>query len=45
MYDFLCRYLPDWVAEILLVIWYLLLIIAILKCLQVPPGEFRYGNL
>lgn len=45
MYALLLRYLPPRAAQVLLVLWYALLIAAVLLCAGDAPGEFRYGDL
>ena len=42
MYGFLKRYLPDPVADVLMALWYVLLILAVLYCVFEPQAEFRY---
>lgn len=45
MYAFLRRHLPPWLAVVVLVSWYALLMTAIWLCWSAPVGEFRYGRL
>ena len=45
MYGFLLRYMPPWAAEVVLILWYIVLIVMILRALDAPSGEFRYGDL
>ena len=42
MYGFLQRYLPDLMADILMALWYVLLILAVLYCASEPQAEFLY---
>lgn len=42
MYGFLKRYLPGPMADVLMAIWYELLILAVLYCASEPQAEFRY---
>ena len=42
MYGFLKRYLPDLMADILMALWYVLLILGVLYCASEPQAEFRY---
>ena len=45
MYNFLLRYLPPWLAEVLLVLWYAVLIVLVLLLASQDPGDFRYGRM
>ena len=46
VYVFLRRYLPPWLAGTLLVLWYALLLLLVLRAAWLlPEGEFRYGDL
>ena len=45
MFEHLCRWMPPRVAAAVLVVWYILLIFAILWCWNADPAEFRYGNI
>lgn len=42
MYDFLLKYVPQKWANIGMVFWYTLLVLAILYLLQVGEADFRY---
>jgi len=42
MYGFLQRSLPGLMADILMALWYVLLILAVLYCASEPQAEFRY---
>jgi hypothetical protein len=42
MYGFLKRYLPGPAADVLMALWYALLILAVLYCAVEPQAEFRY---
>jgi hypothetical protein len=42
MYGFLRRYFPGVAADILMALWYVLLILAVLYCAFEPQAEFRY---
>jgi hypothetical protein len=42
MYGFFKRYLPDPAADVLMALWYVLLILAVLYCAFEPQAEFRY---
>ncbi len=42
MYGFLKRHLPGPVADVLMALWYVLLILAVLYCAFEPQAEFRY---
>jgi len=45
MYDLLRRLLPPRWADAGLVLWYLLLLLLVLRYAWTPAGEFRYGGL
>jgi hypothetical protein len=45
MYAFLMKYMPALAAEIILVIWYTALILAVILNWDLPQAEFRYGNM
>jgi hypothetical protein len=42
MYGFLRRYLPGAVADVLMALWYVLLVLAVLYCAFEPQAEFQY---
>ena len=42
MYGFLKRYLPGPMADVLMALWYVLLILTVLYCASEPQAEFRY---
>jgi hypothetical protein len=42
MYGLLKRYLPSLVADVLMALWYVLLLLATLYCAFEPQAEFRY---
>ena len=42
MYGFFKRYLPGPAADVLMALWYVLLILAVLYCTFEPQAEFRY---
>ena len=42
MYSFLKRYLPSPMADVLMALWYVVLILAVLYCASAPQAEFRY---
>lgn len=42
MYGFLKRYLPGPAADVLMALWYVLVILAVLCCVFEPQAEFRY---
>jgi hypothetical protein len=42
MYGFLKRSLPGPVADVLMALWYVLLLLAVLYCVFEPQAEFRY---
>jgi hypothetical protein len=42
MYGFLKRYLPSPLADVLMAMWYVLLILAVLYCSFEPRAEFQY---
>ena len=42
MYGFLKRHLPGPLADILMAMWYALLILAVLYCVFEPQADFRY---
>jgi hypothetical protein len=42
MYGFLKRNLPGPVADVLMALWYVLLILVVLYCVFEPQAEFRY---
>jgi hypothetical protein len=42
MYGFLKSHLPGPVADILMALWYALLILAVLYCVCEPQADFRY---
>ncbi|HEX2278014.1 MAG TPA: hypothetical protein VHN13_12910 [Candidatus Tectomicrobia bacterium] len=42
MYGFLKRHLPNPVADVLMAVWYVLLILAVLYCAFEPRAEFQY---
>jgi hypothetical protein len=42
MYGFFKRYLPGPAADVLMALWYVLLILAVLYCVFEPQAEFRY---
>jgi hypothetical protein len=42
MYGFLKRYLTGPAADVLMALWYVLLILAVLYCAFEPQAEFRY---
>ena len=45
MYGFFKRYLPGPAADVLMALWYVLLILAVLYCAFEPQAEFRYVKL
>jgi len=45
MYPFLCRHVPRPLADLLIVIWYVLLIVLVAAGFSISPAEFRYINL
>lgn len=45
MYSFLRKVLPERAANVLIVIWYVILVILIYLLWFVPHGEFRYMKL
>ena len=45
MYGFLQSFLPRWLAEGLLILWYAALIALVLLLFDVAPGDFRYGHI
>lgn len=45
MYAFLRRHLPRWLAEVVLVLWYVVLLTLVILLSGSPAGEFRYGLL
>ena len=42
MYGFLTHYLPSPMADVLMALWYVLLILTVLYCASEPQAEFRY---
>lgn len=44
MYAWLCQRLPPPAAEIMVALWYLLLVLLIAACAGLPSAEFRYLN-
>jgi hypothetical protein len=42
MYGFLKRHLPRLMADVLMAVWYVLLILAVLYCAFEPRAEFQY---
>jgi hypothetical protein len=42
MYGFLKHYLPGSVADVLMALWYALLVLVVLYCAFEPQAEFRY---
>jgi hypothetical protein len=42
MYGFLKHYLPGLLADVLMAVWYVLLILAVLYCAFEPQAEFQY---
>ena len=42
MYGFLKRHLPRLTADVLMAVWYVLLILAVLYCAFEPRVEFQY---
>ena len=42
LYGFLCRWLPPMVAQILMAVWYLVLLVLVFLWFFITPGEFRY---
>ena len=42
MYDYLLKYFNAQTANILVVVWYFLLVFAILYLMVLPEGELRY---
>jgi hypothetical protein len=42
MYGLLKRYLPAPVANVLMALWYVLLILAVLYCAFEPQAQFQY---
>lgn len=42
LYGFLLKRLPAAVAQMLMVVWYLLLIFIVFRTFSMPPDEFRY---
>ena len=42
MYGFLKRRLPTPLADVLMAVWYVLLILAVLYCAFEPQAEFQY---
>lgn len=45
MYRFLRRLLPEFLADGLMVLWYVALILLVILFFNLEPGEFRYINL
>lgn len=45
MYGFLTRHLPSSIAEVLMAVWYVLLILLVLYCAFEPQAEFQYLTL
>jgi hypothetical protein len=45
MYQLLRKWLPEPVANVLIVAWYVLLLITILSLCASPPGDFRYNKI
>lgn len=45
MYRFLRRLFSETVADSLMVIWYVLLLLLVVLCFRLSPGEFRYINI
>jgi hypothetical protein len=44
MYDFLLKHVNRKTANVLIIVWHLLLILTILYLMMLPEGEFRYLN-
>jgi hypothetical protein len=42
VYGFLKHYLPGLLADVLMAVWYVLLILAVLYCAFEPQAEFQY---
>jgi hypothetical protein len=42
MYGFLKQYLPGLMADVVMALWYVLLILAVLLCASEPQADFRY---
>jgi hypothetical protein len=45
MYRFLCRHLPRPLANVAIIIWYVLLVVLVVAGFSIPQAEFRYLNL
>ncbi|MEM1219280.1 MAG: hypothetical protein AAGH79_10220 [Bacteroidota bacterium] len=42
MYDYLLKYVSPKAANVLIVVWYFVLVFAILYLMVLPEGELRY---
>jgi hypothetical protein len=42
MYCFLKRHFPGFMADVLMAVWYVLMILAVLYCAFEPQAEFQY---
>ena len=45
MYAFLCRWMPEKLAEVAIAAWYLTILILIIAFAGKPMAEFRYMNI
>jgi hypothetical protein len=45
MYPFLCRHFPVWLANLLMVLWYALLIILVCRWFLFSDSDFRYRRI
>lgn len=45
MYAVLRRFLPPWLAEAVLIAWYVALLTLVVLLSRTPAGDFRYAQL